>query len=79
MYAWINLVVTKIGYRIRFNKNFYRHKPSHSIEKVSNKILKLESERKGKEWVGTGNTLVNLNSIILCQTLTIKCTYSKLP
>jgi type I restriction enzyme M protein len=45
--AWINLNATKIGYKISFNKYFYRHKPLREIEEVSHDILKLEELSDG--------------------------------
>lgn len=45
--TWINLNATKIGYEIRFNKYFYRHKPLRAIEEVSSDILKLEALSDG--------------------------------
>jgi type I restriction enzyme M protein len=45
--AWINLDATKIGYKISFNKYFYKHKPLRNIEDVTKDILELETLSDG--------------------------------
>jgi type I restriction enzyme M protein len=45
--AWLDMVKTKIGYEISFNKYFYRHTPLRSLAEVTAEILQLEAETEG--------------------------------
>lgn len=45
--AWINLLATRIGCEISFNKYFYEPKPLRSLEENEADILALDSESQG--------------------------------
>ncbi|RUR17636.1 SAM-dependent DNA methyltransferase [Legionella sp. km535] len=45
--AWINLDSVKIGYKINFNKYFYRQKPLRSLDEVASDIITLEQKCEG--------------------------------
>lgn len=45
--AWIKLEGMKIGYKISFNKYFYKHIPLRSIAEVKAELLTLEEQADG--------------------------------
>jgi type I restriction enzyme M protein len=45
--AWMDRSKDKIGYEIKFTKEFYRYKPLRSLDEIRNDILALEKETEG--------------------------------
>lgn len=45
--AWLNTNSTKIGYKINFNRHFFKHQPLRYLGEVSRDIRRLEEETEG--------------------------------